>query len=258
MTHALHRLPAAPPLQLWLVDLDRRATELAAAGTPTDDLDEPERARAARFVFDRDRMRWIAARQALRHLLGRHTGTPAGQLRFGEGTYGKPHLEGQPRCAFSLSHSDGFALVAIVDESPDSPGCAVGVDLEVARPMPDLAELAQRCFTRDECRLMNRTPLHRRERLFLSGWTRKEACLKALGYGLQIEPSSFSVGLPEPDERDAADAGPDGDSGAKTVVVQTPSGVQAVTVANLQLPDSLVGALAWVRMSASPFKLVSP
>jgi 4'-phosphopantetheinyl transferase len=241
MTHGLRRLPAAPPFDLWLVDLDGGFVDAGNPADALDTLDDLERARAARFAFERDRRRWIAARRALRHLLGLRTHTPAAQLRFGEGAFGKPHLLGHPDCAFSLSHSDRFALIAIGGDAVPGGGGEVGVDLELHKPLPDLAELARHCFTREERHAIEKMPADRRERSFLSVWTRKEACLKALGYGLQIEPASFAAGVSEACDNHVPDE--------RTIEIDTPSGIKTVIVASLELPGPIVGALARVRVS---------
>jgi len=69
----------------------------------------------------------VAARWALREILSRYLGLPAGELRFETGRYGKPRLanpSGEP--AFNLSHSGSLALVAVARRE-------VGVDVERIR-----------------------------------------------------------------------------------------------------------------------------
>ncbi len=47
-------------------------------------------------------------------------------------------------------------------------------------------------------------PSEQRDRAFLVGWTRKEACLKAVGTGLGIDTRSFEAGLEEDARRSPA------------------------------------------------------
>jgi 4'-phosphopantetheinyl transferase len=63
--------------------------------------------------------------------------------------------------------------------------------------MPDAAALAADYFTAAEQRALASLPPERRDRAFLVGWTRKEACLKAVGTGLGIDTRSFEAGLDE-------------------------------------------------------------
>ena len=55
--------------------------------------------------------------------------------------------------------------------------------------------LARRHFTRGEIEQWEQTSGPDRARVFLQGWTRKEACLKALGSGLSLPPGRIEVGL---------------------------------------------------------------
>ena len=67
--------------------------------------------------------------------------------------------------------------------------------------MRDVSALAAMNFTRAEQAELAMAPQDMRDRMFLSGWTRKEACLKALGSGLSIAPSTFECGLAARDAR---------------------------------------------------------
>ena len=179
------RLPAPPPFELWLLSL---AGDALAGGEAL--LDDQERERAARFAFERDRHRYVRAHVALRQLLGVRTGRAPDTLRFEAGAFGKPRLRDEARCSFSLSHSGDQALVALAD------GGEIGVDLErTSGALRDLDALARQCLGEREQFHFDATPEAERELAFLRAWTRKEACLKALGTGLQVAPSSFETGL---------------------------------------------------------------
>ena len=211
------RLSVPTPFELWLVPL----ASAAADDDPL--LDDPERTRAARFAFERDRRRYVAAHVALRRLLGQRLQRPPGSLRFEAGAFGKPRLHGEPRCAFSLSHSGDQALIALSDDE-------IGVDLEQLRPLSDLGALARQCLAPRERFHFDATPLAERELAFLRAWTRKEACLKALGTGLQVEPASFDAGI---------------DTGERPVRIDTSEGVREVVVRSLETVPGGVAALAW-------------
>ena len=206
------------PFELWLAPL--------ASAASGDDalLDEHERARAARFAFERDRQRYVAAHVALRQVLGQRIGRPPASLRFETGAFGKPRLRGEPRCAFSLSHSGDQALIALSDDGE------IGVDLEQLRPLPDLDALARQCLAPREHFHFDATPLAERELAFLRAWTRKEACLKALGTGLQVEPASFETGI---------------DTSEQPVRIDTSQGAREVVVWSLETVPGWIAALAW-------------
>jgi len=171
------------------VDLDE-FTDLL----PAQILSQHECERADGFRFGSDRQHFVAAHIALRQVLSAHTGLPGDALDFAVGAFGKPSLQGRPRTQFSMSHCQGLALIAIGGRGP------LGVDVELLRKVPDAAALAARHFTRRENEALSALPEHERDRAFLTCWTRKEACLKAIGVGMLVSPQSFEVGL-EPDCR---------------------------------------------------------
>ena len=152
-------------------------------------LSDEERARAAQFRFAIDRQRFVAAHIALRCALAEQTGERAETLRFSHTAFGKPSLSGWPHVRFSLSHSQGLGLIAIGGRGP------LGADVERLRPVPDALALAARHFTLSENEALAALPSGERDRAFLTCWTRKEACLKAIGLGLIVPAESFEVGL---------------------------------------------------------------
>ncbi|MGJ7615327.1 MULTISPECIES: 4'-phosphopantetheinyl transferase family protein [unclassified Variovorax] len=156
---------------------------------PAQLLSEEECTRAASFRFPADRQRFVAAHIALRQALAEYTGLHHAALHLATGSFGKPSLSGHTRTQFSLSHSRGLALIAIGGRGP------LGADVELLRPVPDAAALAAEHFTRREQEALAALPAHERERAFLTCWTRKEACLKAIGVGLLLSPQSFEVGV---------------------------------------------------------------
>lgn len=168
------RSPASDAIHVWRASLaldDRGYARLY------DTLSVDERDRASSFLFDRDRRRFVAARGALREILGRYLGTAPHRLRFRLGPLGKPAIAGDlPH--FSVSHSGELALFAI------SRSTEVGVDLERVRPVVHLERIVERFFSARERQAFSGCPADRREHVFFECWTRKEAWLKARGEGL--------------------------------------------------------------------------
>jgi 4'-phosphopantetheinyl transferase len=174
-------------VQVWTVHLD------APAGrTPfLPDLPNDERLRAERLLDPARRRRFIASRAWARRIIAYYMDVPPAELVFGLGDNGKPQVHPAGSSAgleFSLSHSGDLALLAIAR------GSRVGVDVEQRhRPAAYLA-IARRFFAREEYLALKDIPdagvLAER---FLVCWTRKEAYLKATGFGLTRGMSHFEV-----------------------------------------------------------------
>ena len=155
-------------------------------------LADQEKARAARFVFERDRDRYVAARGILRDLLGQYLRCAPQSVEFVYGPHGKPALAGaalRPAICFNLSHSHGLAVVAIGREQE------VGIDVELIRAEFASEAIAKRYFSAKEIDELSRLPAELRTEGFFLCWTRKEAYIKAKGNGLQIPLDSFDVSL---------------------------------------------------------------
>lgn len=162
-------------------------------------LSEDERERAARFHFERDRVRFVIARAALRDILGRYLDLPPGNLHFAYGPYGKPLLSPEfvPDSAgggvdFNISHSHTLALVAVAR------GRALGVDIERVRADAAERQIAERFFSAQEVAALCALPDAQQPRAFFDCWTRKEAYIKARGEGLSFPLEEFDVSL-QPD-----------------------------------------------------------
>ncbi len=164
---------------VWRAWLDQPASELALLWRT---LSTEERARAERYRRDRDRARFVVARGLLRTIVARYLDQDPSALTFRYGSHGKPMLGGDApsTLTFNVSHADGLALFALCQ------GHDIGVDIERARAIPDeeLGRLARLSFSRHELAHFTALPAHLRQDAFFACWTRKEAVVKALGYGL--------------------------------------------------------------------------
>jgi 4'-phosphopantetheinyl transferase len=155
-------------------------------------LADDERIRAERFIFDRDRTRFIAARGVLRDVLGRYLRRAPHTVEFVYGARGKPAIasgEERPPIHFNLSHAHGLALIGITRKRE------IGIDVELIRPDFASDEIAKRYFSPKEIDRLNNLPRERRIEGFFHCWTRKEAYIKAKGDGLHIPLDSFDVSL---------------------------------------------------------------
>lgn len=211
-----HDLPGN--VELWHLDLDQYRFDPDAAIFSDD-----ERSRAGRFLFDDDRRRFLAAHHALRQVLGLALDRQPGALAFETGAHGKPRLSEGGRLEFNLSHSFQQCLIGVSAERP------IGVDVEVVQRVVDAGALARRHFTRGEIEQWERAAAPDRARAFLQVWTRKEACLKALGSGLSVPPGKVEAGC---------------DDRARRVVVELESRRVQVELASISLTGVAVGAVA--------------
>lgn len=153
-------------------------------------LSPDETDRAARFVFARDRRRYIAARAHLRRILGAVLHEPPHALAFEYGAWGKPVLRGQrdgQGLCFNLAHSGDLVLYALAWAR------RVGVDLEQVRGNLDWVSLLPQIFSAAERERMARLAEDEGRAAFYRGWVAKEACIKAMGRGLSFDPSLVEV-----------------------------------------------------------------
>jgi 4'-phosphopantetheinyl transferase len=283
--------PCGHTIALWQLDLKAEpSTEESSC------LSQVEWQRARRFVFERDRQRFIAAHTALRHVLGEHLLWAPAALAFAQGPHGKPFLIGKPQsktCHFNLSHSADVAWVGISNE------LEIGVDLEVPRQVSDAIALARRNYTPAELAEVESAP--DQNRAFFTCWTRKEACLKAIGSGFSVAPESFecgalpdtrevqithektlgrsqvfsppSGGLAQSDRSGGAlksiagplprltcpHGGPDGAEAASGGLVNPQHQIQRAAVRSLiRVDDDCIGAVAWILENTRLTQATSP
>ncbi len=156
------------------LDLPKTVIDRLASTLSVDEIE-----RADRFGKLSLRNRFVCSRGLLRALLGRLLEIAPESLRFTYGPNGKPSLsDGQPRLSFNLSHSESLTLIAVCA------GREVGVDIERVRPIKEIDRIAADYFTQGEGDYMNSADEYARLDRFFVIWTRKEACIKALGAGI--------------------------------------------------------------------------
>lgn len=91
------------------------------------------------------------------------------ELEYNE--YGKPFLKNS-NLFFSLSHSNLYSALVICDRE-------VGIDIE---KIIYVDSIFKRYFNDEEKKFVNKS--NNRDEAFTKIWTRKEACLKRIGIGL--------------------------------------------------------------------------
>ena len=156
-------------------------------------LSPDELMRAARYRSERDQIRFITSRSWLRRILAAYVRRDPASLAFRVSRFGKPMLEDPSAPYFNLSHSHELAVCGVAGQS-------LGVDVEYVRPMPDALDIARHFFSPAEICALGTLPAYDLDAGFFRCWTRKEAFIKAIGFGLSMPLNSFSVSL----DRDCA------------------------------------------------------
>ena len=178
-------MPISCKIDLWSWSLDEPPK---TGGIPSATLSKDELARANRFLFERDRQRFICGRHKLREILATYVGSDPEALRFKYTASDKPEIDPQWQSNapyFNLSHSGPLAMLAV------SADTELGVDIEQLRPIE--TNVAKQFFSAHEQDAL----VHLEGEDWINGfyrlWTLKEAFLKATGEGLLQELNSFDI-----------------------------------------------------------------
>ena len=166
--------PGEGALKVFWIDLDAPFADEGVLW-----LEAYEQDRARRFVFERDRRRFLAGRIAARIALGELCARPPDRLAIAQDARGKPFVRGEAAPAFSFSRSGRLAVLAAAWGA-----VRLGVDLEVCAPIAEAAAVASEQFSEAERERLEGVPPGLRTAGFYRVWTCKEALVKATGEGL--------------------------------------------------------------------------
>lgn len=176
-------LPPLPPpheVHLWKIPHDLLLL-------PELPLSQNEIERAQNYHFEKDRRRYLVTQTRKREILGGYLQQTPAELVFTQNPNGRPEVDG---LSFSMTHSHDLSILAVAKGGP------LGIDLEALNPRPDLDALARHILTHAEHAHYLTLAEDQRLEAFYKFWTAKESYLKALGTGLQIEPTEVSLALP--------------------------------------------------------------
>ncbi len=228
-------IPTVPPLgvddvHIWLAALTQSRATLQEWRAV---LSEEESMRAARFHQPEDRQHYRASHAILRFLLAAYTSKSPESLRFGREACGKPFLEEEGRpseVCFNLSHSGTMALFGFTRNR------RIGVDIEHIRPGLAVLEIARHAFSPVELEFLEAATKEQAVERFFTLWTRKEAFLKAQGWGLGwLGQITHTKGSPEPQERTTGMG--DGDNALVSFHWQPIHGYMATAFATRETAD---------------------
>ena len=155
-------------------------------------LSTEERERSGKFSRTLDKLNYISARGALRTILGSYLNERSSTLTFGYGSYGKPFLADPPAgkgIAFNLSHCREMAVIGVAS-------CRrIGVDVETIRDIPELEDIVEQYFSKEERASIVSADREMKIKLFFHIWTRREAVAKARGLDLSAAVSELEIPL---------------------------------------------------------------
>ena len=150
-----------------------------------------EQTRAARFINDVDRIRYVCVHRFVRMKLAEELGTDASSIKFGFGEFGKPNITSPLPSStgtlnFNLSYRGDYALLAIADSE-------VGIDIEQIRPIDDVDAFCSTYFHANERAIINQTTPTEQPKTIFTFWAFKEAFIKALGFGFSRDLTQFDL-----------------------------------------------------------------
>lgn len=184
-------LPQEDEVHLWVVFQDE-ANDPALLNRYRELMTEEERARGARFHFEKHRAQFAIARALVRTVLSGYSGVDPRDWRFAEGRYGRPEIASPAALAglsFNLAHTEGLIVCACTTAG------RAGVDAEHLRLDKDLLDIADRYFSPAEVASLRAQPRELRPERFFYYWTLKESYIKAIGTGLATPLDKFSFGI---------------------------------------------------------------
>lgn len=202
-------------------------------------LSADEQDRAERFLRVQDQEKFVQVRGSLRKLLGQYVGKAGADLQFDYGDYGKPHLKKSCNpldLKFNVSHSHELALIAVTQ------AIAVGIDVEQVNTKVDFQGISHRFFAAEEHQVLLQQPFERQCSVFFQLWTRKEACIKAMGGSIAqaLDQVDVSQGLEQP---------------RIIVNLMEKENMQELYVHNLPIGENYAGSVATTRAFSNLYTL---
>lgn len=164
---------------------------------PSGLLSASEEDRARQYATPNLQHRFRTRRAWLRALLIERLGE---NPTIGTGPFGKPYLvqrDGMPDLRFNMADSGNMVAIAIAHDAE------VGIDIECARDIPNIQDLANRYFTMAEASALRALSPDAQNAAFFRCWTRKEALMKAHGKGMALGLETLDVGVEEALSNDA-------------------------------------------------------
>ena len=180
-------------MYIWTLEIeDERYIDSSLIDQAQRLLCNQEQQRAARFVQDRARHRFMLAHALCRVMLSCYGAYKPKQWLFRKEDKGRPYIDpamNQQGLDFNISHTNNRVGCAL------ALGRRVALDLELISRSANMDAVAKRQFAPAEQAQFFNCSAEDRQRLFFQFWTLKEAYIKVKGMGLTENPSAFSFDL---------------------------------------------------------------
>jgi len=171
-------------IHIWSTAIDERYGKLLAHSF----LSVNEKRNAAIYAYDIDTYLFSVRHNLLRIILGDYLNCDPGKIKFNSNHYQKPHIaHPNTTIQFNISSSSNRFVAAFCQQH------TIGVDIELIRQIEDIPQLVNDYFTKEECDWINSQPDDLMKPAFFQIWSKKEALVKAIGKGLNIELKKINV-----------------------------------------------------------------
>jgi len=150
-------------------------------------LRDEEKAYAQRFLFFKERKRYIVTRTLERYLLSKYLRIAPDSLKIEKGAFGKPYIPDNSTIAlqYNLSHAENLIACAVSLKAP------IGIDLEETVKTFDFLDIAKNTFReRAHSALLNLADHVLKDR-FYSYWALNECFYKTHGGELKGKPAEM-------------------------------------------------------------------
>jgi 4'-phosphopantetheinyl transferase len=147
-------------------------------------LTDLEKSRIDYYKFTDAQNNFVVSQGGLRLLLSAYLDIAPNDLKIGRHNKGKPFSQDDYSLTFNISNSGNRVVYAI------SRAGEVGIDLEHIRLLPDIEELIDKNFSKNEAAYIRKMEEEKLARFF-KFWTVKEGYLKAIGEGMRLTPDSL-------------------------------------------------------------------
>lgn len=148
-------------------------------------LSAEESAKAKRFLFEKDAIKYVCNHRFMRNVLAGYLSKEPSKIQFKHTELGKPYVEGAG-LFFNLSHRNKYGLLAIFKEAE------IGVDVEYIKELQDVDTFSSYSFSEQEKALIFNNGKANPNVLF-TFWAFKEAYIKATGTGLSVDISKINL-----------------------------------------------------------------
>ena len=160
-----------------------------------ENLPTNEIAKSEEYHYSQDKLRFTKCRSILRSTLSKWLGKDPKTIHMTTEMNGKPYINEIPQIKFNITHTDGFAGIALCKDFE------VGLDVENTTRATDIDAVSKKVFTDTEREKISSKKTIDKKVMFFRLWTAKEAFLKNTGHGLTLDPKMIEFQIPKVNEK---------------------------------------------------------